>query len=168
MCDKEQAARSHAGRAVSRMERSMQTMSRFTKFMKENKAVKPNEQYAPRHSLTDEKGAPLLWEFRYITSAENEALRESCTVETPVAGKPNLYRPRLKTSLYMQKLIAASVVMPDLYDAELQDSYGVKTPEELLLALVDDPGEYADLAAWVQKFQGFDTSFEDKVDAAKN
>ena len=143
-------------------------MSKFSKFMKANKTARPNEQYASTRSLTDENGAPLLWEFRHITSKENEEIRESCTVDTPVTGKPNMYRPRLKTSLYMQKMIAASVVTPDLYDTELQDSYGVKTPEDLLFAMVDDPGEYTDLSAWVQKFQGFDTSFEDKVDAAKN
>ncbi len=64
--------------------------------------------------------------------------------------------------------MAASIVYPDLYDAELQDSYGVKTPEDLLLAMVDNPGEYSDLTAFVQKFQGFDVSFSDKVDEAKN
>ena len=47
-------------------------------------------------------------------------------------------------------------------------SYGAATPEDLLLAMVDDPGEYNELAAFVQKFQGFDVSFSDKVDEAKN
>ena len=65
-------------------------------------------------------------------------------------------------------MIAASVVMPDLLNAELQDSYGVKEPEDLLLAMVDDPGEYNDLAAFVQKFQGFNVSFEERVEEAKN
>lgn len=143
-------------------------MSKFAKFMKANKAVKENKLYAVTKSLCDEKGNPLEWEFRHISTRDNENIRESCTVEIPVAGKPNMYRPKLKTSLYIQKMIAASVVVPDLFDAELQDSYGVKTPEELLLAMVDDPGEYNDLAAFVQRFQGFDTSFEDKVDEAKN
>lgn len=143
-------------------------MSKFARFMKSGKAVKPNQTYAATRSLTGENGEPLLWEFRHITSRENEELRESCTVDTPVAGKPNLYRPKLKTGLYMQKLIAASVVVPDLYDAELQDSYGVKTPEDLLLAMVDDPGEYADLAAFVETLQGFDGGIEEKVQQAKN
>lgn len=143
-------------------------MSKFAKFMKANKTVKENQLHAVTKSLCDEKGNPLEWEFRHISTKDNENIRESCTVEVPVAGKLNMFRPKLKTSLYIQKMIAASVVFPDLYDAELQDSYGVKTPEELLLAMVDDPGEYNDLAAFVQKFQGFDTSFEDKVDEAKN
>lgn len=143
-------------------------MSKFAKFMKANKAVKENEMHAATASLCDDKGNPLEWEFRHITSKENETIRESCMIEVPVTGKPNMFRPKLKTNEYIRKMIVASVVMPDLFDAELQDSYGVKTPEDLLMAMVDDPGEYNDLAAYVQKFQGFNVSFEDKVDEAKN
>lgn len=144
-------------------------MSKFSKFMKQNKAVKENGFFAATKSLCDEKGEPLQWEFRHITSKESDNIRESCMTEVPVAGKSNMYRPRLNTSKYIGKLIAESVVVPDLYDAELQDSYGVKTPEELLYAMVDDPGEYNDLIAFVQKFQGFEgDAFQDKVDEAKN
>ncbi len=143
-------------------------MSKFAKFMKSNKTVKENGFYAPTRSLCDEDGNPLEWEFRHITSKENDALRDECTIEVPVTGKPNMFRPRVQSSKYMQKMAAASVVMPDLYDKELQDSYGVMTPEDLLIAMVDDPGEYNNLLAFVQKFQGFDVSFEDKVNEAKN
>ncbi len=143
-------------------------MSRFSKFMRENKVEKKNGFYAPTKSLCDENGKPLEWEFRHITSKENEGLRDECTVEVPITGKPNMYRPKVLSGKYIKKMIVASVVLPDLYDAELQDSYGVSTPEELLLAMVDEPGEYNELAAFVQKFQGFDTSFDDKVEQAKN
>lgn len=143
-------------------------MSKFAKFMKANKTVKENGFYPATKSLCDEKGNPLKWEFKHITSKENEDIREACTTEIPVMGKPNMYRQKVKTGLYIQRMIAASVVVPDLYDSELQDSYGVKTPEDLLLAMVDDPGEYNDLVAFVQKFHGFDVSLKDKVDEAKN
>ena len=143
-------------------------MSKFAKFMKANKAVKENGFYPATKSLCDEKGNPLEWEFKHISSKENEEIRENCTIDIPVTGKPNMYRPKLKSSLYIQRMIAASVVVPDLFDSELQDSYGVKTPEELLYAMVDNAGEYNDLAAFVQKFQGFNVSFEDKVNEAKN
>jgi hypothetical protein len=66
------------------------------------------------------------------------------------------------------KLIVASTVSPELYDAELQDSYDVTTPEDLVYAMVDDAGEYQDLCVWLQKFQGFTKSLEEKVDEAKN
>lgn len=104
-------------------------MSEFSRFMKANKKVKANQKYAPTASLTDTDGKPLLWEFRQITSRENEELRNACTVEVPVTGKPNMYRPRLNTEKYLSKMMAAATVYPDLYDEELQDSYGVKTPE---------------------------------------
>ncbi len=143
-------------------------MSQFSKFMKANKVVKKNDFYAPTKSLLDEAGKPLEWEFKHLTSKENEDLRESCTVEVQITGKPNAFRPKMNTSLYLAKMICASVVTPDLYDAELQDSYGVKTPEELIFALVDDPGEYNDLGSWIQSFQGFNKSMEEKVDEAKN
>ena len=143
-------------------------MSKFSRFMRSNKIVKTNAKYAPTASLCDEDGKPLEWEFKQITSKENELLRDSCTVDVPVTGKPNLYRPKMNTNLYMAKLIVASTVYPDLYDKELQDSYGVMTPEELLYALVDNPGEYQDLNVWVQRYQGFTKSLDDKVDEAKN
>lgn len=143
-------------------------MSKFSKFMKTNKVVMENESYPATKSLCDENGNPLEWEFKHITSKENERLRESCTTEVQITGKPNMFRPKMNTSQYIAKMICASVVSPDLYDAELQDSYGVKTPEELLYAMVDDAGEYQELTIWMQKFQGFNQTLDDKVEEAKN
>lgn len=143
-------------------------MSGFSRFMKANKAGRENEMHAVTKDLCDEFGKPLEWEFRHITSREYEDIREQCTIDVPVTGKSNMYRPKVKSNLFLRKLIAASIVMPDLYDAELQDSYGVKSPEDLLLAMVDNPGEYNDLAAYVQKFQGFDVTLDDKVEEVKN
>ena len=60
------------------------------------------------------------------------------------------------------------VIQRLLYDKELQDSYGVMTPEELLYAMVDNAGEYQDFTVWMQKFQGFTKNLDDKVDEAKN
>lgn len=136
--------------------------------MKANKVKRANEKYAPTSSLVDADGNPLKWEFKHITSKENENIREQCTTEVQITGKPNLFRPKTNTNLYIAKMIVASTVYPDLYDSELQDSYGVKTPEDLLYALVDDAGEYQDLTLWVQKYQGFTKSLDEKVEEAKN
>lgn len=143
-------------------------MSKFSRFMRANKIIQENEKYAPTESLRDENGKPLEWEFKRISSKENEELRDSCTVEVQVKGKPNLYRPKINTAKYIAKLIAASTVYPNLFDAELQDSYGVSTPEELVYAMVDNAGEYQEFTLWMQKFQGFTKSFDDKVEEAKN
>ncbi len=143
-------------------------MSNFSRFMKANKKVKENGFYAPTASLCDEDGKPLQFEFKPISSKENENIREDCTIDVPITGKPNMFRPKLNTSKYLAKLIVKSCVMPDLYDAELQDSYGVKTPEDLMFAMVDDAGEYQDLCVWLQKYQGFTKTLDEKVDEAKN
>ena len=143
-------------------------MSKFALFMKENKVTRQNAKFAPTDTIIDNDGNPLEWEFRPITSKENDELRASCTNEIPVTGKPNVFRPRVDTNAYLAKIIVASTVVPDLYDAELQDSYGVKTPEDLLYAMVDNAGEYQNLVAWIQKFQGFTEDFEGKIKRAKN
>ena len=143
-------------------------MSKFSAFMKQSKVKKENEKYAPTTSLVDDKGNPLEWEFRHITSKENEQLRDACTTEVQVTGKPNQFRPKVNTAKYIASMIVASTVVPDLYDKDLQDSYGVKTPEDLVYAMVDEAGEYQEFTLWMQKFQGFTKSLDEKVDEAKN
>ena len=144
------------------------TMSQFTRFMKKNKIQKENTTYAATKSLVDEKGEPLLWTIKPLSTKDNEAIRDECMIDVPVKGKPNVYRPKLNTSKYLVKMLTACVVEPNLYDKELQDSYGVMTPEDLLQAMVDDPGEYQDFVSFVQEFNGFNTTLEEKVEEAKN
>nr|DAG33643.1 MAG TPA: tail assembly chaperone protein [Caudoviricetes sp.] len=142
-------------------------MSNMNRFFKENKAQKKNAKYAPTRSFLDEKGNPIDFEFRPVPSKENRALRDEYTKDVQIPGKPNMYRQKLDTSGYIHALIARSIVYPDLLNAELQDNYGVKTPEALLDELVNDAGEYDDLAAWVQRYQGY-KSLEDLKTDAKN
>lgn len=142
-------------------------MSNFAKFMKQNKIQKQNVMHPVTKSLMDEDGKPLLWEIKPLTTKENEAIRDACTMEVPVKGKPNMFRPKVDMNKYQAKLICAAVVFPDLHNAELMDSYGVMTPEDLIKEMVDDPAEYTDLLMFVQKISGFKTLQED-VDDAKN
>lgn len=142
-------------------------MSNFKLFMKGNKKKKENKKYAPTVSLVDENGKPLEWEFKHITSKQNEEIRDECTTEVQITGKFGMYRNKVDSALYVKKLITASVVYPELDNKELQESYGVMGAEDLLMEMVDDPGEYADLAEFVQKMHGFKTLQED-VNEAKN
>lgn len=143
-------------------------MSNLSHFMKKNKIVKANATFAATQSLCDENGEPLLWEIRTIPTKEDERIRDSCTIEVPIPGKPNMYRNKVNASKYITKLLAAAVVFPDLLNAELQDSYGVKTPEDLIQEMIDNTGEYTAFTAFVQKFNGFNISLDEKVDEAKN
>lgn len=143
-------------------------MSNLSLFLKKNKKVRENTTYPATKSLVDENGKPLEWVIKPLTTKENEDIRESCTYEVPVRGKPNMFRPKVNTSQYLAKMIVASVVEPNLYNAELQDSYGVKTPEDLLKEMIDDPGEYNDFATFIQQFNGFTTNINDSIEEVKN
>lgn len=140
----------------------------FERFLKKNKIEKKNVFHPATTSLVDEEGNPLLWEIRHISTKENERIQEECTEEVQVTGKYGVYRPKLDLNTYTDKLITAAVVFPDLLNAELQDSYGVTTPEELVKRMIDSPGEYAALAKLIQKMNGFDETLQGKVDKAKN
>lgn len=138
-------------------------MSQLERFLKTNKKTRENTVYAASHSFTDEEGKPVLWKIRPISTKENEAIRDECITEDKAAG-----RYRLDISKYTAKLLAASVIEPNLYDKELQDSYGVMTPEALIRELLDNPAEYRRFADFIQEFNGFNDDFSNKVDAAKN
>ena len=142
-------------------------MSNFSKFMKANKIQKQNVFHAVTKSLVDENGEPLMWELKPLTTKENEAIREACTIDVPVKGKPNMYRPKTDMGKYQTKLMCAAIVSPDLNNAELQNSYGVMSAEDLLKEMVDDPAEYTDLMVFVQQISGFKT-LQDEVEEAKN
>jgi len=136
--------------------------------MKKNKVMKENVKFVATKSLCDEDGNPLEWEIKPLSTKDNEKIREECTKEVPVKGKANLMYPKVDTTKYLAKLITSSVVSPDLLSSELQDSYGVKTPEDLILEMIDDPGEYTNFMTFIQKLNGFDVTIDDKIDTAKN
>ena len=143
-------------------------MSDLSRFLKANKIKRENTTFAATKSLADAKGNPLPWTIKPLTTKENDAIRDECMIEVPVKGKPNMFRPKLDTSKYIGKMICACVVEPNLYDKDLQDSYGVMSPDDLLKEMIDDPGEYQEFATFVQNFNGFNTTLEDKVEEAKN
>lgn len=143
-------------------------MSDLSRFLKKNKKLKENVQYAVTKSLTDEKGQPLLWEIRPLTSKETNRLTDECTFQEQVPGKPNVFRNKINSTKLLQKMMIASVVFPNLNDKDLQDSYGVMTPEELITEMVDDPGEYNNFGKYLNELNGFNEGINEKVEEAKN
>lgn len=137
-------------------------------FFKENKKTKANVKYPATESICDEKGNPVEWEIRQLSAEEDEKIRDECTKEIQIPGKYGMTRTQLDANRYNELVAAKAIVFPDLFDADLQDSYGVKDPGALLKALVDNPGEYADLIQFIQKNNGYDPMKPSKVDEAKN
>jgi len=142
-------------------------MSNLSAFLKKNKKVRENVFYAASADFTDENGAPVQWELRPVSTVENDRIREECTAEIR-EKKGGAVRHKLNQNLYMAKLACASIIFPNLNDAALQDSYGVKTPEALLKEMLDNPGEYADLLARVSEISGFDRDAAEEIEEAKN
>ena len=143
-------------------------MSDLSRFLKKNKKLKENVQYAVTKSLTDEKGQPLLWEIRPLTSKETNRLTDECTFQEQVPGKPNVFRNKINSTKLLQKMMVASVVFPNLNDKDLQDSYRVMTPEELITEMVDNPGEYNNFGKYLNELNGFNEGINEKVEEAKN
>ena len=143
-------------------------MSNLSMFLKKNKKVRSNAFYPASTSFVDDKGKPIMWEVRPITTAEDELIRDECMIEVPVSGKKGQYRTKIDVNAYMAKQMVAAIVFPDLNNAELQNSYGVMTPEELLKEMIDNPSEYMDFANFIRENSGFDTDLTKEIEEAKN
>lgn len=142
-------------------------MSNLSMFLKKNKKQRENIFYAASADFTDENGKAALWELRAVTTAENDRIRDDCTKEIK-DKKSGIVRQKVDQNLYLARLACASIVFPNLNDAALQDSYGVKTPEALLKEMIDNAGEYSALVAKVSELSGFDREPADEVEEAKN
>ncbi len=132
-----------------------------------NETEKPNAFFAATESLKDKDGVPLKREIRALTTKDTEKIRNKCTIDVPVPGKPGMYRQKI-TDKYVPSIIAAAVISPDLNDADLQDSYGVTTPEDLVVEMIDNPNEYAKTLQFIQNYSGMDGTLDDEIETAKN
>lgn len=135
-------------------------MNDLSIFLKENRVKRENVFYCANPELKDSEGNTVKWEIKPVTTKEEEAIREECT-DYGEGGY------RLNVSKYIGKMIAEAVVYPNLYDAKLQDSYGVRSPEALVKEILDKPGDYSRLAKFVQELNGFKSLRED-IEEAKN
>lgn len=141
-------------------------MSNLSFFLAPNVEKRGIKKVAISPRFHDEKGEPVLWEIRSISSAEDEVLRKSCTKQVPIVGKRNQYRPDFDANGYMTKLVTASVVYPDLNDADLQNSYGVMGAEALVKTMlyVDEFDKLTDEVMSVTNTQ----DINELVEEAKN
>lgn len=114
-----------------------------------------------------ENGKPIEWEIRALNAGEDEDIRKGATRKMPVPGRRGQLQPETDINLYLARMAAACTVFPNLMDAELQDSYKVKTPEDLLRKMLTS-GEYAEYLQTVQSLNGYDVTTEELVEEAKN
>ena len=142
-------------------------MSTLSAFFAQNALKIENVKYVASKRFLDEKKKPIEWEIKSISSQEDEQLRKECTKRVPIPGKRGQYNQETDTDKYVGQMCVACTVYPNLNDAELQDSYGVKSADALLKKMLL-PGEYIEYKAKVMEVNGYDMSMEELVDEAKN
>ena len=141
-------------------------MSDFAVFMAGNAVKDETVKYVASKRFAV-KGKPVEWEIKAIDSDTDEAIRRECTKKVPVPGKRGQFNMETDTDKYIVKICVACTIYPNLNDAELQDSYGVKSGDALLKKMLK-PGEYTEYKAKVMEVNGYDMSMEELVDEAKN
>ena len=126
----------------------------------ENKTMVVSDRF-----VDPETGEPMEWEFRAISSGENQKLRKKCTVNVPVGNKGQ-YIPQVDIYTYQLRLAALSTVFPNLNSAELQTSYNAMEAEDLLGKMLMS-NELDDYIAAISKHSGYQLESE-LIEEAKN
>jgi len=140
-------------------------MSNLSMFFAGNAIASEPEAFIVSDRFRDEDGAPVEWQLRPISEEMNEQLRTSSTKRMP--GKKGVMVPETNISEYMAKLVTACIVYPNLNDAELQSSYGVRGADALIRKMLLS-GEYAALLEKIQQLNGFDKNVNELSDEVKN
>ncbi|MEF2964933.1 phage portal protein [Paenibacillus sp. M1] len=139
-------------------------MSNLSLFFAQNVVSEITQEAIISTRFKDEAGQPVPWKLRSMTEEENEAIRKSAQRKIKEKGIVTL---DTNSDEYLAKLVVASVVFPDLKDAELQKSYGVLGADQLLRKMLL-PGEYATLLQKVQEINGFDKDVNELANEVKN
>lgn len=147
-------------------------MSELAAFFKQNKPTKKTEFFAASKDFVDKDGNPIQWELRHIPTITMKRIESDCMV---IKGKGKV---EFNTELYNRKKVAAAVVYPNLRDAALVDSYMAdysqedRTPENLIVLMLDDPREFNALLKKINEMGGLQTEGEEeqnsKIEIAKN
>lgn len=135
-------------------------------FLKGNAAPISDVEVIVSDRFKDDDGNTVPWTVRLIRPGENDDLMKEAT-SSKFIPKSGMYASKVDMNKYLKTLAITSTVDPDLNDKDLQDSYGVMSASDLLDEMLT-AGEYNEYLKQIQKINGFDVSFDDKVDEAKN
>lgn len=133
----------------------------LTAFLKENVANAYEEvEFIVSDRFKDEDGNPIPWKLRAM-SPDNALL--ATDKAALVKGKKGGFN----TNIYFKSVVAESVVYPNLRDKELQDSYGVMDPGQLLNKMLNT-AEFNRLLEKCLVINGLSKSYNDLKNEVKN
>lgn len=104
-----------------------------------------------------------------VTTEEFDAMQKQST-KNMISKKTYQEFQKTDNNKTIDLLIEKSVVVPNLNDKKLQESWGcVAEPAKLLRKMIPKAGEYGDLLEAIQEISGFETDkLSDYVEQAKN
>lgn len=106
-------------------------------FFKSNAKSLPDVKVVVSERFTNEDGTPIEWVLHPISTKRVEEITKRNTKTTLKNGKKESV---VNEENLNAELLEAVVLYPSLNDAELQDSYGVSSANELLSVMLY-PGE---------------------------
>ena len=106
-------------------------------FFKSNAKSLPDVKVVVSERFTNEDGSPIEWVLHPISTKRVEEITKRNTKTTIKNGKKE---STINEENLNAELLEAVVLYPSLNDAELQDSYGVSSANELLSVMLY-PGE---------------------------
>ena len=106
-------------------------------FFKSNAKSLPDVKVVVSERITNEDGSPIEWVLHPISTKKVEEITKRNTKTTIKNGKKESV---VNEENLNAELLEAVVLYPSLNDAELQDSYGVSSANELLSVMLY-PGE---------------------------
>lgn len=112
-----------------------------------------------------EDGQPLPFRIKPVGNDVMSALEQEAVEQT--TGKGKSVGIKTDTRKYINGLLAASVVSPDLDAVNIQDAYGASSARELIDKMLL-AGERNRLLEAVNEINGLDKSLDDMVKEAKN
>ena len=134
-------------------------MSKLKEFLTQNPVDNLTEEITLSDRLKDFK-----FKIKAMTSEQYGAYTKKATKTT--GGRKNL-KVSIDTGEFNNQIAINHCIEPDFRDAEWIKSSGCMTPEQLLNKVLN-AGEIAELTERIQALSGFDKSFEDEVEDAKN
>lgn len=101
-------------------------------FFMQNAEQIPNKKVVISRRFKDEDGQPIEWEIKALDAGTQQDIRTKAMEMKATGGKNANVKMNYNTALSNILTAVNAVVFPDLWDIELQNSYGVKTPEALI------------------------------------
>lgn len=137
-------------------------MKNLNSFLKRSEIQLQNIKCVVCEDITDERGKPVEWELKKLTAKEGNIAQDEAVnlnIKTQDAS--------FDQSLFREKVVAMSVVYPNLNNKELQDAFGARTPEDLLQSMLS-MSEYMALEQKVNELNGNVKILEEVKEEAKN